>query len=64
MELRQVKIVPKISRANKEFIRKLAFVLDEKEDNVLNYLIRLGIESHINYSMALEKRRIKCKKKK
>lgn len=47
----------KINKANKDFIKKLAFVLDEKEEDVLNYLIKLGKEQHIKGSMEYMKKR-------
>lgn len=41
----------KISKANKDFIKKLAFVLDVSEEDTLNYLIKMGKEWHIKESM-------------
>lgn len=47
----------KINKANKDFIKKLAFVLDEKEEEVLNYLIKLGKEKHIEETDKAMKKR-------
>lgn len=38
----------KMNKTNKDFIKKLSFVLGEKEEDVLNYLIKIGKEQHIN----------------
>ena len=46
----------KVDKQNKDFIEKLAFVLNEPNSDVLNYLIRLGKQQHIKGSMKHIKR--------